>query len=48
MADSRANVFAVEASARYEPCRSGESAPRNRVRPLAVRYGVSIAEPPEL
>ena len=31
MADSRAKLLAVDARARYEPCRSGESEPWNSI-----------------
>ena len=48
MADSRAKLLAVDASARYEPCRSGESVEWNSVFWFGTAYGVRIAEPPEL
>ena len=42
------NVLAVAASARYEPCRSGESVRWNSITGFGTSYGVRIAEPPEL
>ena len=43
-----AKLFAVAASARYEPWRNGVSDRHERHASCRMRYGVSTAEPPEL
>ena len=48
MTDSRAKLLAVDARARYEPCRNGDSLPWASVLTFGTAYGVRIAEPPEL
>ncbi len=48
MKHSRAKLFAVAASARYEPGRSGASEPTDSQRNLPARYGVFTAALPEL